>query len=527
MRKTIIETAQFLGIELSPGQEAFLRLKYGLPITDPEQVRLALKATGREGLGEPRHYKNAQLLAGRRSGKSMKIIALVAIHEAVFAGHVIPENETSYLPIIGPVESQARKTFKTILKYLQAHLSGLIVGEPKFSAGESEIELTSGVTIQVAAARANAVRGGASVCIIIEEGCHFGREEKSAHPLSEIVGSLLPSLLTHDATGAGILFVSSPWVKSGLMYEAFRDRARNEEHVLACSLPSRDLNPTLSEAAMLVQKIMQGDSWYRREYLSEFVDSGESLIPAEAIDNAVEKGSASFLPVPLPGSVSVAGFDLSATGDDSALGIAHAVGETIQLDFCQLWKRPVGKDTTIDPFQVLEQSCAVMQSYQVSQAFSDQVLRSVVEHSVVKRGIFYQRVITYGSGAAHMWRIVRELFVSGKVRIPDNKVLIQQLKSLEMKFVDGGGSAVEARRGHDDMAVAASLAIWKAFEASQNVFEPWAEVVRVGGGTRTVIPGEGVDCGWQVLGGGTGSDTFGRTDLGSFGNVDGVVNYRT
>src|SRR2546423_218089 len=151
IRQTIFDTAERLEMSLSPGQEATLRLLYGLPISDAEQLRLALKATGRESLGTPRHYRNGHVLAGRRSGKSMRLIALVAIHEAFFAGHIINENETSYLPVIAPVESQARKTFKTILRLIQKYLAGQIVGEPKFSAGESEIELTSGVVIQVMA----------------------------------------------------------------------------------------------------------------------------------------------------------------------------------------------------------------------------------------------------------------------------------------------------------------------------------------------------------------------------------------
>src|SRR2546423_126449 len=149
--QTILDTARRLEMDLSPGQTAVLKLFYGIPITDTEELRLALKGLGRDSLGVLRHYLTCYVLAGRRSGKSMRLIALVAIHEAFFAGHVINENETSYLPVIAPVESQARKTFKTILRLIQKYLAGQIVGEPKFSAGESEIELTSGVVIQVMA----------------------------------------------------------------------------------------------------------------------------------------------------------------------------------------------------------------------------------------------------------------------------------------------------------------------------------------------------------------------------------------
>src|SRR5262249_11359604 len=153
------------------------------------------------------------------------------------------------------------------------------------------------------------------VAAILEEACHFGREDRAAHPLSDIVGSLRPALLTHEATGGKILFVSSPWVKSGLLWEMCEQHAANADITLVTQLPSRDLNPTLSEIEMGIQRRLQGESWFRREYLSEFVESGEPLIPAEAIDSAVVKGCLSFFPVPAP-SVHVAGFDLSARGDD-------------------------------------------------------------------------------------------------------------------------------------------------------------------------------------------------------------------
>jgi hypothetical protein len=502
--RTILDTAAEFDISLSPGQEAFLRLLYGLEITGPEQTALAVKGLGVESLPAPHHFRNAMLLAGRRSGKSLRIVALIAVHEALRAGHVIPQDEVAYLPIVAPTEGQARKTFRTILSLIEKHLRSAIIGQPKFSAGEAEIELSSGIVIQVCAARANAVRGGACVAVIFEEACHFGREDKSAHPLSEIVGSLRPALLTHVDTNGKMVFVSSPWVKSGLCYESFRDRESNREHSLVCQLPSRDLNPSLSETEMFLMRKLQGESWFQREFLSEFVDSGEPMIPTEAIDGAVVRGRESFLPE--KDAAYIAGFDLSARGDDSALGIAHASEGKVTLDFCNLWKRPQGQNT-IDPFLVLEQACETMKTYNVSRAFSDQVLQSVVEHTVKKFGILYQRTVTYGNGAAAMWRVVRELFVTGKVRIPDNKILIAQLKSLEQKFLDGGGQAVEARRGKDDLAVAAALAIFQAYQLENNSTVPWFETLHIpagkpaGGGTGKTIPGQGVDTGWSELAG--------------------------
>jgi len=95
-----------------------------------------------------------------------------------------------------------------------------------------------------------------------------------------------------------------------------------------------------------------------------------------------------------------------------------------------------------------------------------------------KQGFDFEQVSTLGTRAADIYRTVRQLFVAKKVELPDNPVLIEQLKKLEEKLGEGGSSRVEARSGHDDLAISACLAIFKASLEPESV-EPMTECLNL------------------------------------------------
>src|SRR5947209_8645207 len=77
---------RIIGDTLSPAQEALLRLIYGLPLS-PEQLDIAREATGRQDCDQPRSYKTALVVAGRRSGKSSRIAANFVVNAACVNRH--------------------------------------------------------------------------------------------------------------------------------------------------------------------------------------------------------------------------------------------------------------------------------------------------------------------------------------------------------------------------------------------------------------------------------------------------------
>src|SRR5690349_9617674 len=77
--------------ELSPAQEVFLRCLYGLPLDD-QQLDIYAKATGNAAYS-PREFRESTCIAGRRSGKSSKLAANIAVYEACFRPHALGRGE--------------------------------------------------------------------------------------------------------------------------------------------------------------------------------------------------------------------------------------------------------------------------------------------------------------------------------------------------------------------------------------------------------------------------------------------------
>ena len=80
-----IKDPNIIGDQLSVAQEAALKAVYGLPL-EGEQLALAQQMAG--AAWQPgAEQREAVFICGRRSGKSDKLAANVAIYEAFFRNH--------------------------------------------------------------------------------------------------------------------------------------------------------------------------------------------------------------------------------------------------------------------------------------------------------------------------------------------------------------------------------------------------------------------------------------------------------
>ena len=87
-----IEDPNIIGDVISPAQEAALRVLYGLPL-EGEHRKLANRCASKTWLPGT-EYRESAFICGRRSGKSDKLAANVAIYEAFFRNHKLSPGET-------------------------------------------------------------------------------------------------------------------------------------------------------------------------------------------------------------------------------------------------------------------------------------------------------------------------------------------------------------------------------------------------------------------------------------------------
>ena len=183
---------------------AFLAALFGLPMTK-EQRKVYRTCTGRDR--PPRHaFTEGWLVCGRRAGKSF-ILALIAAFLACFR---------SYADYLGPGERATilvlatdRKQARVIMRYVK----GLITGTPLLAAmleGEPRAEgldLSNGVTIEVATASYRATRGYTIVAALCDE-LAFWPTDDLAEPDYEILDAIRPGTAT--IPNAMLLCASQP-----------------------------------------------------------------------------------------------------------------------------------------------------------------------------------------------------------------------------------------------------------------------------------------------------------------------------
>lgn len=457
---TILEACadrDLLNVALSPAQTALLAGIYGLPMPSEECRALFLEATGRSEYVPGVPFRDVSCLAGRRSGKSTRIASVIAVYEACIARHVIPENERGLVEVLAPSVRQARVTFKVILRMIErsSKLRNLISNVR--TGNEFEIALENGRDIRVLSSNARTIRGDLVVAAILEEACFFQDSDSGQFNLEEILTAIRPALLT--LPDSKLIRVSSPWVAIGPMFEDFQKRAERPE-TLAWKLPSWMMNPSINGVLLWLEK-KRDEQKFNREYGCEFLEAAGALIPSELIDKAVCRGVPCF--AHSNAIHAVAGLDPSSKGTDSfGFALAHKSNDgRIALDYCQQWKPP-GAGRFLDYGTVLPEIFHQMTQYNATRAYSDQICAAALAAEFAKKDFEFTQVSTYGTRAADLYRTVRQLFIAGKVDLPDNPELISQLKKLEEVLSEGGKSVVQARSGHDDLAVAACLAIFEA-----------------------------------------------------------------
>ena len=130
---------------VSPAQETALRALYALPLGD-EQLAIFQRATNREAY-EPHEYREATYICGRRSGKSSRLAANIAVYEAVFRRHEVARGEVPWVVVIAPTRKQAGIVFQYVLGRLRHSpaLRSMIVEPPS----QDQVTSTNGVSIGV------------------------------------------------------------------------------------------------------------------------------------------------------------------------------------------------------------------------------------------------------------------------------------------------------------------------------------------------------------------------------------------
>jgi len=424
----------------------FLKALFGLPISsDDGGLELFRRCTGREK--PPEHpARESYVICGRRSGKSF-MSAVIAIYLACFKdwSDYLSRGERGWVFIVAVDKMQAG--------IIKQYASGLLNSIPSFRAAvdhetQWEIHLRNHVVISVKTCNFRAVRGYTILSAILEEVA-FARDDFSANPAQEILTALRPGLATIPESL--LLAISTPYTRSGLLYEQFRAHWGQDDGPLIWKAPTRLMNPTIDQG-LIDSAIRQDPQAARAEWLSEFRDDISAFIPPEVAEACIVPGR--FELPRVQGIRYSAAIDPSGGRQDSmTLAVAHREKSgKVVLDVLRE-RRPPFK-----PQAVVEEYANVLKSFDIHSAGSDHYAGEWVTEAFSKCGITIENSELSSS---QLYLELLPVLNNGGIELLDSKRLASQLAGLERRPRSGGRDLItHYPGGHDDLgAVLAGVVV--------------------------------------------------------------------
>jgi hypothetical protein len=429
-----------------------LKAAFGIPLDDCELATFHALAGDRAP--PDRQVRELWIIAGRRAGKD-SIASVVAAHVAAFFGHAdrLRPGERALVLNLATDRDQA----KICLNYVRAFFTSIpmlhdMVGR-ETNAG---FELTNGVDIAIATNNFRAVRGRALLAAILDE-CAFYASENSSSPDTEVYRALMPGLAT--LPGAMLIGISSPYRKGGLLYQKHRDHFGREGDVLVIRAPSKTLNPTLDQS-IIDQALVDDPAAAKAEWLGEFRDDVGGWLPSDVIEAAVDIGTT--VRPPRRDFRYVSFCDPSGGARDSfTCAIAHIEKDVGILDCLLEIKAP------FNPTEATATIAGVLKEYGLRTTIGDRYAAAWVVDGFARQGINYKHSERDRSA---IYLDIMAAFNSGRIRLLDNRRMVNQFANLERRTSPIGKDRVDhGPGGHDDLCNSAAGAL------VQLTFEDWSK----------------------------------------------------
>ena len=415
---------------------AILKAAFGITLNRDEARAFAAVAGSRQPPAQ--RVRELWCIVGRKGGKS-RMAAAIAVFTACFQKHRLAPGERGLVLVLALTHDQAKIVFDYALAFLQA---SKILRKQIASTTASEIRLVNGIVIATHANSFRSIRGPTLVCAIFDE-IAFWRDDTTAIPDREIYTAILPTLLT---TGGMLVAISSAYRRAGLLYTKHRDHfGQDSDDVLIVKGATQTFNQTVNEAALAALRAADpvGAS---AEWDSAFRSDLEGFLDDAVVDRAINYARPLEWP-PRASLIYKAFTDPSGgstAGDAYSLCIMHQEGERYIADVVR------GRTGPFDPTEVTREYADLCRAYRIREVVGDNYSKEWCQ--AAWRNVNFH----YIQAEQPAWQLYLEgqpHFNRGLVEIPDDPILIRELRLLERHPGNLGREVVTHPRGaHDDRA---------------------------------------------------------------------------
>lgn len=439
-----VRAPELINGELSLYQETALKLFYGLPLSD-EQVEVAKSALDLQELLAPREFEEGTFICGRRSGKSDRIAANIAVYEAVQGGHehALAPGERAHILLVAQDMRACRVLFRFILGKLK---SSDILNEFVDAVRSDEIDLTNGITISIFPCSFRATRGFAIPVAIFDEIAFYRVDGVNVD--RDVINSVRPAQAQFPRPK--LVKISSPYAKQGELYQDYATRHTRPDF-LCFHAPSWRMNPSLRQTFLDSERARDPDH-FDREYAAIFNDQLANAFSREAVESCVIPGRREL--APSRSTTYDAGVDPSGGGSDEfTVSICHEHKGKLIQDCLRAYR-------TNRPADVVQEMASILKTYGVRCVHGDKYSGEWVRQEFRKYGIEY---LVSDITASESFLELLPLVNQRNIELLDDKVQTAQLVALERRRGQSGRDHLgHSQGGHDDRANSLALATYYA-----------------------------------------------------------------
>lgn len=430
-----------------------LKALFGLGM-DEEDLSLYQSATGRQSPPEG-ECNELWAIVGRRGGKSF-ISAVTATYLALFCDYkkYLSPGERGVIQVIAADRAQAQ----VILSYIK----GILHSNPVFEQYienelKESVDLTNGISVEVYSCSYRSVRGRTTVCAIFDE-IAFWRVE-GANPDKEILAAVRPSMAT--VPNSKLIVISSPYARSGVLYEAHRDYYGKDGDIIVWQADTRTMNPTIPQE-LIDRETEKDPSAARAEWQAMFRDDIEEFLSLDAINTVctLQGDMAPDRYVVYRAFVDPSG----GRADAFTLAIGHYDRDVSKylVDLLRAWEPP------LKPDDVVQDIAPDLKRYRINTVTGDRYSAGWVEGSFEDIGINYEPC---GKAKSDLYLDLEGYINTEQVSFPDDKALITELVALERRRGRSGKDKVDhPPRGRDDRANVCAGIVYALVDSSQSFF---------------------------------------------------------
>lgn len=459
----------YLGIKLEPGQNELVRVAF-----DGEQPD-SLLGEFIFGSREPIPDRARAVLVavcGARGGKSYVLGAIRLLQQALQTSlQTLAPGEQAMGLIVAPdmrLAKQALSYVKGALR-MRDKLRALIVAETTDSV---TLRRPEGGIVSIeclpATSGGSAVRGRSLVGALLDEAAFFRDDSYKVNDV-EIFKAIAPRMLP----GAQLVIASTPWSKTGLLYELFRANYGKHSTAIAAHAPTLLLQDVKWTREIVDRERERDPDNARREFDAEFMDlDAIAFFDARAIERSIDTSLA--LPLKYdPDACTACGADFAFRVDSAAL-VAVARDRALYRVANVLELRPTERE--LKPGPVVGVFAKIAQGYHVEGVVADSHYRESIAEHLETHNLLLFSAPEGVTGKNRTYQRFRTILHDGLLKLPEHTRLIRQLREVQSRPTAGGQISIQSPRwktgGHGDLVSALVLAV---DYCAKHVFDPIAK----------------------------------------------------